>query len=268
MSGAPIKTLVVDDERLARELIATLVRRDADLRLVGQCSDGAAALDAVEIDKPDLVFLDVQMPVMDGIAAARRILTGHQTAFVIFVTAYDTYAIDAFELHALDYLVKPISKSRFHAAVQRAKDAIRNREIVDLADRLAALGGRASAGLREDKREHELIVRTGDEIVQILTGDVDWIEAANQYVHIHAGDRRFTISESLGQYAKRIRDPRFFRVHRSALVNGAAITRVSRCRNGTHRVVLRTGKELVVARARATLVPNMLRAARLEQACE
>ena len=144
----------------------------------------------------------------------------------------------------------------------------RNREIVDLADRLAALGGRVNASLREEKREHELIVRTGDEIVQLLTGDVDWIEAANQYVHIHVGDRRFTISESLGQYAKRIRDPRFFRVHRSALVNGAAVMRVSRCRNGTHRVVLRTGKELVVARARATLVPNMLRAARLEQACE
>ncbi len=265
MSKAPIKTLVVDDERLARELIATFVRRDADLRLVGECSDGATALDAIATHEPDLVFLDVQMPVMDGVAAAQHMLTLDRKPFVIFVTAYDAYAVDAFELHALDYLVKPLSKSRFQVTVKRAKEAIRNREIVDLADRLAALGRRASVDACEKSRDHELTVRVGDEVVQLLTSDIDWIEAANQYVHIHSGNRRFTVSESLGQYAKRIHDPRFFRVHRSALVNGAAITRVSRRRNGTHRVMLRTGEELFVARARAALVPNMLRAARLER---
>lgn len=273
MSGSPIPTLVVDDEPLARELIISLIRRDADLRLVGECGDGAAALDAVARHRPALVFMDVQMPVMDGVELAQRMLAADPKPFVIFVTAYDAYAIEAFEMQALDYLVKPLSKSRFHAALARAKEAIRSREIVGLADRLAALGRRDGDAVEREhydreRYDHELTVRAGDDVVQLLTSEVDWIEAANQYVHIHAGDRRFTVSESLGQYAKRIRDPRFFRVHRSALVNGAAVMRVSRRRNGTHRVVLRTGEEVCVARSRAALVPNMLRAARLEQANE
>ena len=260
---APISTLIVDDEDLARQLIGSLIRRDPALKLIGECADGARALDAVAQLHPDLVFLDVQMPVMDGVSVAERIAQQGHRPFVVFITAYDEYAIRAFELNALDYLVKPLSKRRFSAAVERAKRAVRNKEIVDLADRLAALGrSELKADFGTESGEQEVTVRVGGEIVQLVTRDIDWIEAANQYVHIHAAGRCYTVSESLGQYARHIKDPRFFRVHRSALVNGAAVRRVSKQRNGTHLLKLRGGEALVLARSRAALVPNLLRVVR------
>lgn len=259
----PVSTLVVDDEDLARSLVGALVRRDADLMLVGECSDGAAALDFIARHSPDLVFLDIHMPIVDGLAVAEA-LAGQDTApYIIFVTAFDEHAIKAFELNALDYLVKPIEKRRFTAAVRRATDAIRNREMLSLTERLLQLSEfRKHGGSADNPREQELLVRTGDTIVQLTSGDIVWIEAANQYVHIHTASRTFTVSESLSQYAKKITDPRFFRIHRSAIVNGSAVAAVSKKRNGTHLLKLRNGESLVVARSRASVVPNLLRAAR------
>lgn len=262
---SPITTVIVDDETLARELIGSLVRRDPSLELIGECGNGASALDLVARSQPDLLFLDVQMPVLDGLAVAERIARLPRPPFVIFVTAYDEYAIGAFELNALDYLVKPLSKQRFRVAVERAIGAIHNRELSDLAARLVALGGGQPPPAEQNSTsEHELLLRAGGEVVQLVTGDLEWIEAANQYVHIHTRERLYTVSESLGQYAKRIRDCRFFRIHRSAVVNGAAVRQVRRQRNGTHTLKLRGGDTLTLARSRSALVPNILRVARLE----
>lgn len=258
----PISTLVVDDEELARSLLRTLIRRDADLLLVGEFADGAAAIEAIREKKPDLVFLDIQMPVLDGIAVAEKLAALEHVPYVIFVTAYDDYAIRAFELNALDYLVKPLQKARFRTTVERAKLAIRNREMLRLTERLLQLGAARSGTSAPPRGEQEITVRSGDRIVQLTTSDISWIEAANQYVHIHANGKTFTVSESLSRYAKRIHDPRFFRVHRSALVNGSAIDRVSKQRNGTHRIRLRDGAELTVARSRASMIPDLLRVAR------
>lgn len=264
---ATISTLVVDDEVLARNLISSLVRREPGLMLIGESGDGAAALDTVESARPDLVFLDIQMPVMGGLAVAERLAGTEYLPYIIFVTAFDEYAIRAFELNALDYLVKPIEKDRFRAAVARARRAIRDREMVALTERLFQLN-RMTRGEQRPPGDglQELTVRSGDSIIQLTTDDVIWIEAANQYVHIHTGTRTYTVSESLGQYSKRINDPRFFRVHRSAIVNGAAVAGISRQRNGTHLLRLRNGQTLVLARSRASMVPGILRAARLAAA--
>lgn len=262
-SAVPVSTLVVDDEELARSLLCALVRRNPDLILAGECSDGAAALDMAASKRPDLVFLDIQMPVLNGMAVAEKLATLDPAPYIIFVTAFDDYAIRAFELHALDYLVKPIEKERFKGAVERATTAIRNQEMLSLTERLLQLGrarnGHAAAGNAGD---HELIIRSGDSIVQLNTGDIIWIEAANQYVHIHTEAKTFTASESLSQYAKRITDPQFFRIHRSAIVNCSAIAGVTKKRNGTHVLKLRNGSSLVVARSRAAMIPSILRAAR------
>ena len=261
-----VSTLVVDDEELARNLVKAFIRRDPELLLAGECGDGAAALDAIKERCPDLVFLDVQMPVMNGIEVAERLAVLEHVPYVIFVTAYDEFAIKAFEVNALDYLVKPIEKQRFLASIERAKAAIRNREMLDLTRRLVQLGRKPGEKPATASSREELMVRNGDDVHQLTTDDIVWIEAANQYVHIHTRSRRYTVSESLGQYAKRIRDPRFFRIHRSALANAAAVRRVTRRRNGTHSLELDNGETLVVARSRASLVPDILRAARLAQA--
>lgn len=263
----PISTLVVDDEELARNLIATLVRRDHELLLVGECDNGADALDVIDEQRPDLVFLDVQMPLLNGIGVAETLAGKSHRPYLIFVTAYDEFAIKAFELEALDYLVKPIEKQRFQRSVMRAKSAIRRREMLQLTERLLRLREHHTSGTTPDAAPaQELTVRHGDTVLQLTTDDVVWVEAANQYVHIHTRTQRFTVSESLGQYAKRIRDPRFFRIHRSALANGAAVERVTKRRNGTHRLHLDNGETLVVARSRAAIVPDLLRVARQSKA--
>ena len=261
----PITTLIVDDEELARNLVGSLVRRDPELLMVGECDDGETAVHMINECRPDLVFLDVQMPVMNGMQVAETVADCSHVPYVIFVTAYDEYAIRAFELNALDYLVKPIEKERFAQSVERAKTAIRNREMLDLTRRLMQLGRRRATQEHGADDRHELTVRSGDEVIQLTTDDVVWIEAANQYVHIHTRTRCFTVSESLGQYEKRIHDPRFFRIHRSAFANAAAVRRVNRQRNGTHLLEMDGGKSLTLARSRASLVPEILRIARREQ---
>ena len=258
----PISTLVVDDEPLARSLVSALVRRDPDLLLTGECGDGAAALDEIATKRPDLIFLDIHMPVLDGLAVAEKLAALDHVPYVIFVTAFDDHAIRAFELNALDYLVKPLEKERFRSAVERAKSAIRNREMLSLTERLLALSRAPHATPRRPDGEQELLVRSGESLAQITTSDIIWVEAANQYVQVHTASRSYTVSESLSQYSKRISDPRFFRIHRSALVNVAAVTGVAKKRNGTHRLTLKNGDSLTVARSRAAMVPNILRAAR------
>ena len=259
-SNIPISAIVVDDEVLARNLVSKLVRSDPDMILVGEYGNGADALDAIRAHAPEIVFLDIQMPAMDGLTLARKLSELPDPPYIVFVTAYDDYAIDAFELSALDYLVKPIQKSRFSETLFRAKHAIRRREMLDLTERLLALS--RSRRLDDSGDSDSLCVRKGDALVHLDSADIVWIEAASQYVHVHTDNSSYTVSETLSTYANRIRDPRFFRVHRSAVVNGSAIVNIRRLRNGTHRLELRNGQKVAVARSRSALVPDLLRAAR------
>ena len=258
----PISTIVVDDEALARSLVCSLVRSDPELQLIGEYENGSDALLASRNRCPDLVFLDIQMPVVDGIAVAAELGWQEQPPYVVFVTAWDTHAIEAFKLNALDYLVKPLQKARFGETVERAKEAIRRRELLGLTERLLALSRAGSKPGETRSHEEDLFVRNGDMLVRLLPDDIVWIEAASQYAHIHTDKKCYTVSETLSAWSMRIRDPRFIRVHRSAVVNGAAIVRVFKQKNGTHRLSLRNGDTVTVARSRAGIVPALLRVAR------
>lgn len=236
-----VRTLVVDDEPLARELMSGLVRRDPDLELVGVAASGSEALAAIENVSPHLVLLDVQMPSLDGISVAEQ-LAGKETApYIIFVTAHDSFALQAFEVAVRDYLVKPVSKSRFAAAIRRAKHEI-NAAIAD--------------------KPEPLIVRSGEALKSLLPDDIVWVGAANQYVCLHTVDKHeYMISQSLRQFARNLSDKTFTRIHRSTLINKRHLTGVTQS-DGSYHAVMSDGTEHSIARNRKSLLSDLLACAR------
>jgi two-component system LytT family response regulator len=210
-----IRTLIVDDEVLGRERIRTLLGDDSEIEVVGECSDGKQAVAAIERAGPDLVYLDVQMPEMDGFAVLDAI-AGERMAAIIFVTAYDRYAVQAFEAHALDYLLKSFDRERFQAALRRAKEQIRgSRE---------GLWNERLTGLLEDlqvrqKRLTRLVIRSAGRIFFLRVEEIGWLEAADNYVRIHVGRESHLVRETLQSFEDRLDPSRFLRIHRSTLVN-------------------------------------------------
>ncbi len=227
----PLRVLVVDDEPLARDGVAALVAQDPDLTVVGECGDGASAVEAIRRLHPDLVLLDIQMPELDGLEVLRRLAPGERPA-VIFITAYDEFAVSAFDVHAVDYLVKPFDDARFVEAVARAKAAIRG------------LLPRAEAWLSR------ILVKTGGRVVLVRVADIDWIEAADYCVKLHVQGRVHVVRESLQTLESRLDPERFFRIHRSGIVNLDRVTELQPVLKGEHLVTLRDGSRLKLSRGR------------------
>ena len=247
-----LRVLIVDDEPLAREGIRLLLEREPDIEVAGEAVDGAEAIAAIKQHQPDLVFLDVQMPGMTGIEALER-LDVERMPEVIFVTAYDQYAVQAFEHHALDYLLKPFDDDRFRDALERARKRIRERGTGGLEQRMLALLSeyREIGGEREPVSpfENRLAVRSGGRIYFLRTEEIDWIEAVDYYVKLHVGGKEHLMRESMNQLEKRL-DPRLFlRVHRSSIVN---LDRVKELhgRGNDHAVVLHDGTRVTLSRSR------------------
>ncbi|MFZ0818886.1 MAG: LytTR family DNA-binding domain-containing protein [Candidatus Acidiferrales bacterium] len=239
-----IRTLIVDDEPLGRERIRTLLGGDEEIEVVGECGDGRQAILAIEKFKPDLVFLDVQMPELDGFAVLDMIASG-QMPFIIFVTAYDRYAVQAFEVHALDYLLKSFDRERFQTALQRAKDEIGRSREGHWNDRLA--------GLLEDLQARQkwvtrIIIRSAGRISFLRVEEVDWVEAADNYVRLHAGHESHLIRETLQSLEKRLDSNKFLRIHRSTIVNIDRIQELRPLFHGDYAVKLRDGTELTLSR--------------------
>ena len=257
-----IRTIVVDDEPPARRLLASLVRRDSELELVGEHSNGAAALASISAQAVDLVLLDVQMPTMDGISFLESLPRDRPNPYVILVTAHDGYAVQAFELEALDYLLKPIEKRRFQASIQRAKEAIRQRTMSELTEQMMQVAMEHDWGKTGDDKPASLIFRKRDQVIDVELDEIVWVEAANQYVRIHTLDGVHVLAESLSAFAKRNLSPRFVRVHRSAVVDGAKIGRIVPRSNGTHRLELVNGDSITLARSRKDLLPRLLQLAK------
>lgn len=253
-----IRTIVVDDEPPARRLLASLVRSDRELELVGQYVNGAAALAAIESNPAELVLLDVQMPALDGLSFVESLPVEGPMPHIIFVTAHDTYAVRAFELEALDYLLKPVEKARFRTSIERAKEAIRQRRISDLTDQIMRLAQGSSSAVEAEDLGDSLIVRKGDELVEVGRDEIVWVEAANQYVRIHTCETTHVLAESLSAFAERRLDPGFVRIHRSTIVNPSHVVKVMPQPNGTHAIELSTGITVTVARGRKELVPRLL----------
>ncbi|MBJ6759158.1 response regulator transcription factor [Myxococcaceae bacterium JPH2] len=264
--AAAIRTLVVDDEPLAREGLRLLLAVDPDVTVVGEAGNGQEAVRLIREQRPDLVLLDVQMPEFNGFEVLARLDPGEVPA-VIFVTAYDRYALRAFDIHALDYLLKPFRDDRFHDAIGRAKAQIRLARMSDLGHRLMSV--LSTYGEREntpapvappapvDAYVRRLAIRDTGRVVFLDVDEIEYIEAADYYVQIHAGGKAYLHRETMQSLESRLDPERFMRIHRSAIVNSR---RIRELRNEGRRdlvVVLTGGMELRVARSHREKFQNL-----------
>ena len=256
--GAVLRVLVVDDEPLARDCVRIALRDEPDVELVGECRDGAEAVAAVRRLHPDVVFLDVQMPGVDGFAVVERI-GAEQMPVVVFVTAYDTHAIRAFEVHALDYVLKPFENARITAALARAREQLRSQRDGELGRRLAGLlrsyGVAESVGAEPaGAYPSRFTVRENDRIRFVPADSVDWIEAADNYALLHVGDQSHRLRVPLQTLAAQLDPKRFFQIHRSAIVNLERVREIQPWFGGDYVAILHNGKQLRVSRTRAPLL--------------
>lgn len=236
-----IRTVIVDDERHARQKIRTLLASESDLQIVAECSDGSDAIEQIRALKPDLVFLDVQMPGIDGFDVLSE--AGSSTRNVVFVTAHDQYAVRAFDVQALDYLLKPFDRARMQQTLGRVRERLRSGE--DLQERLRSFLDqvRPRTGLRD-----RLMIRSAGRISFLRAADVEWIEAADNYVRIHAGKETHLIRETMSSLEGELDRRKFVRVHRSAIINVDAITEIRSLFHGDYVIVLRSGIEIPLGR--------------------
>ncbi len=237
-----IRVLIVDDEPLAREKIRMLLSRDAEIEVAGEYGDGRSAAEAILEQSPDLVFLDVQMPEMDGFETLRAI-AGARAPVVVFVTAYDEYALRAFEVHALDYLLKPFDAQRFTAALEAAKHRVRTDRGVALGDRLQRLLG-ALERERGERWLKRLVVKSRGRIFFVPVDDIDWIEAAGNYVGLHVGEREHLIRATMKVLEEQLDPAGFVRVHRSYIVNIGRIRQIEPWFNGEYVITLEGGAQI------------------------
>ena len=236
--------MIVDDEPLARERLASLLSAEQDIEVVRQCRDGEEAVSAIDQLTPDLVFLDVQMPALNGFEVIEAV-GADKMPLVIFVTAYDQHALRAFQVRALDYLLKPFDRERFQEALQRARAHIQRDETGDLGRRLLAL----VKDLRRDQpKTDRLVVKSGGRLFFLRTDEIDWIEAAGNYVRLHVGTTSHLLRETMNSIEARLDPEKFFRIHRSRIVNMERIQEMQPWLNGEYAVVLRNGTRVTLSR--------------------
>jgi two-component system LytT family response regulator len=254
-----IRALVVDDEPLARRTITDLLRADPDIEVVGECGSGADAVASIRGPPPDLLFLDIQMPGMSGFDVLSQIEPERIPA-IVFVTAFDEYALRAFEVHALDYLLKPFTDERFREALAQSKSHVRLKEVDRLSQGLRALLDER-AGRDAPKRKNFLtrfMIRLGGRIFFVNPSDVDWIEADNYYAKLHVARKAHLLRVSMNELEERL-DPRtFLRIHRSSIINLDRVKELHQNPNGEYVVVLKDGTELKLSRARRERLEDLL----------
>ena len=240
-----IRALIVDDEPLAREGIRTRLKREPDIEIIGECGNGRDAMAAILRDAPDLVFLDVQMPGLDGFGVIASVGV-RQMPRVVFVTAYDEHALKAFEVNALDYLLKPIDGQRFAEALERARDGIRGKNLETISEQLQKM----MAALRVEKKSIERIsIKSAGRIIFLSVNDIDWIEAADNYVQIHAGRDTHLLHGTMNSLEQKLDAGRFLRIHRSTIVNISRIRELHPMFHGEYTVVLKDGTKLTSGRS-------------------
>lgn len=242
--GSALRILIVDDEPLARRGIRQQLERHPDVEVVGECLDGASAIEAIERESPDLVFLDVEMPEANGLEVVDAIGVDRMPA-TIFITAYDHYAVRAFDARAVDYVLKPLDPERFDAALARARGAIRAGAFEGFRHRLEDVI--AEAGGRE-MRSRRIAVRDRGKCTFVRLDDVDWFEAADNYVRVHACEESHLFRGTLTRLVERLDPDEFVRVHRSAIVRVEAITEIEMTGHGDFVLVLRDGTEVTGSR--------------------
>ena len=252
-----IRVAIVDDEELARERMRALLSEHDDIEVVAECADGAEALRAIDDKNPDLVFLDVQMPDVDGFEVVEALERGDAEAppgnnpkappAIVFVTAHDDHAIKAFEIHALDFLLKPFDEARFEKTLSRARRHVRqSRETVDA--RLLALLEDLRSERRGQRHSDRLIVKSGGRVFFLRTEEIDWVEAAGNYVRLHARSESHLLRESMKNMEARLEPNMFVRIHRSAIVNIDRVKELEPWFHGEYIVIMRDGTRLTASR--------------------
>ncbi len=256
---AKIRTLVVDDEPLARDGIMTMLAQDPEIDLVGSCGDGQSAVTAIRTQRPDLVFLDIQMPKRDGFEVLAE-LKPDERPTVIFITAYDKYAIKAFELCAIDYLLKPFRDARFFSALTRAKKEIRQNRASDLGEKVQQLlgyvqeltkgaGATAPASAQGGSESTDRVVlKTGSDIHFIRAADIIWVESQADFIKVHTTGPAQLVRETLQSLEERLDPTKFLRIHRSSLVNLEHVRKVTPAMYGDYTVLMSDDTKLRLSR--------------------
>ncbi|HET9697556.1 MAG TPA: LytTR family DNA-binding domain-containing protein [Terriglobales bacterium] len=251
-----IRVVIADDEPLARNRIRRLLSGDKEVEIVAECKNGKETVAALDHHQPDLLFLDVEMPEVDGFGVLEQV-GAENMPVVIFVTAYDQYAVQAFETHALDYLLKPFDEERFHKALQRARFQVERSRTGEITTRLLAMlhDVRPQPMPASDR----LVIKSGGRVVFLKSEEIDWVEAAANYVRIHTGSEEYLMRETMNAFEAKLDSRRFMRIHRSIIVNLEKIRELQPCNNGEYIVVLRTGKELSLSRSFRDRIQDYLR---------
>jgi two-component system LytT family response regulator len=252
-----LRVAIVDDEELARRGIRTRLQRFPDVDVVADCSNGRQAIDSIRRRTPDLVFLDVQMPGKTGFDVIEQV--GWETfPYVIFVTAHDRYAIRAFEINALDYLLKPIDDERFDLAFQRARDALAADRDREFGQRLASVLGDVASSPKSGLADR-IVVRSAGRVVFVRISDIDWVEAAGDYVMLHVGKTSLLSGETIAEIDQKLQAKGFTRIHRSTIVNIDRIAEMRALDNGEYHLFLRDGTELKLSRSYRHRLQRFLR---------
>jgi two-component system LytT family response regulator len=248
-----IRAVLADDEPLARERLRTLIAGEPDIQLVAECGDGIAAIEGVDQHKPDLLFLDIQMPEVDGFEVLGALTT--QPRAIIFVTAYDAFAVRAFDVAAVDYLLKPIDEARFRTAVERARsrvasnDAGASRAVEALVERLR----------REPQRAQRFVVRTGARVSLVRAEDVEWVEATGNYAKLFAAGKSHLVRETMKSIEARLDPAKFVRIHRSIIVQVDCIAMMEPYFHGEWVVRMRDGTRFTSSRTRSAQLRGLMR---------
>ena len=265
-NGTPrVRALIVDDEELGRRMLRSLLSTDDDVQVVGEAASAAEARRKISEHHPDLVFMDVEMPGGNGIEVLQDI--DEPIPYVILVTAHPEFALPAFEVQVADYLVKPVQRQRFLGSVMRAKQRIAERRVAGLARQIAgAVGsnGHGEAAARTDvpvpgqKYADQMTIRVRRRMFSLEVSDISWIQGASQYSRVHTKNGEYLLSRTLASLECELDPKRFFRIHRSAIVNAAHVREVRSSGDGRYNIYLHGGQALPMGRARREILEKLL----------
>ncbi len=257
-----IRALVVDDESLAREALLVMLKDDPEMEVIGECRNGKEAVTAIRQQSPDVVFLDIQMPEMDGFQVVEEI-GAKRMPVTVFVTAYDKYALRAFEAHALDYLLKPFDHDRFNTALQRAKTFVQQQKLGEISESLFAVlqdmklktgESPTDADNRKPERAAQkepidrVVIKSSGRIYFLKIEEIDWVEGAGDYLSLHSGSQTHLIRETMGNFHAKLDSQKFLRIHRSTIVNIERIKDIEHLVKGDYIITLTSGIRLKASR--------------------
>jgi two-component system LytT family response regulator len=252
---ARVRTLIVDDEPIARRRLRSLLADEPDIDLIGESANGSEAVRAIATDRPDLVLLDVQMPGLDGFEVLRATAGIHQP-FVVFITAHDEHAIRAFEVQAVDYLLKPVIEARFREAVRRAVTRLRERPRGEVARELAQLLDRVAPA---SQRAARIPIKRDGRVNFVRVDDIEWVEADGDFIRLHVARETHTIRETMAQIAEKLPADRFLRIHRSLIVNAERVREVQPWFKGDYVLIMNDGTKLRSGRTYREVVQTLIR---------